>query len=172
MALRRAKKGAGPGFTLVELLVVMIIVVIGYAALRPTFGGFVRGAQKRAALRKIVGLLSSARAQAIAKGKLVRVICDPSEQVLWAEVQVDPRVDLHEFESIAILGRREVRLPGHLAVVEIWVAGQPASDLNQAAIYFYPDGHTDGAVLALAADTGSQAVIEVAPTTGKVTIRA
>jgi prepilin-type N-terminal cleavage/methylation domain-containing protein len=160
------------GFTLIELLVVMMILVIAFFAMRPSFVGVLRGAEKRGALRKIAGLLVTARAEAIAKGKLVRVVCTPAEGVLWVEMQVDPAVDLHEFELVSVLGRPEVRLPEHLRLDEVLVGGQPAHPRGDAAIYFYPDGRTDGARLVVASDRGEETVVHVAPATGRVTIRA
>lgn len=148
----------------------MTIIAIGFFALRPSFGGVLRGAERRAALRKLVGLLTSARTQAIARGKLVRVVCDPGERVLWAEVQVDPAVDRSEFELLPTLNRREVRLPDSLALVEVAVAGRPAETFIQAAIYFYPDGRTDGAELLLIDDRGRETAVALAPTTGRVTV--
>lgn len=170
MTRRRETSRGGPGFTLIELLIVMAIVAIGFFALRPSFGGVLRGAKRRAALRKLVGLLTSARTHAVAQGRLVRVMCDPVEGVLWAEVQTDPAVDRSEFELLPTLNRREVRLPENLALVDMTVSGETADAFGQIGIYFYPDGRTDGAELVLADDRGRETRVDLAPTTGRVTV--
>jgi prepilin-type N-terminal cleavage/methylation domain-containing protein len=169
--LRRTRRPTR-GFTLIELLIVMMIVAIASFALRPSFANVLRGAEKRGALRKVVGLLTSARAEAIARGKLIRVMCSPTEGVLWAEAQVDPSVDLYEFEPISLLGRPEVGLPDYLSLSGVWIAGQTAAGIGDAAIYFYPDGRTDGASLVLVGPGGAETMIDVAPATGKVKLSA
>lgn len=173
--LLHARKPAGlgdRGFTLLELMAVMIIITISFFALRPVFVGAIWSAQRRAALRELVGLLSSARTQAVAQGKLVRVVCESDEAVFWAEIQVDPMEDRSEFEALPLLGRKRVRLPDHLTIVGLEVAGQEASGSERNEIYFFPDGRTDGATLVLMDAADREVVIDLAPATGRVTLRA
>ena len=169
---RRTTRHPARAFTLFELLIVMVIIAIAFYAFRPSFAGVLRGAEKRGALRKVVGLLTSARAEAIARGTLIRVVCAPHEGLLWAEAQVDPTWDIYEFEPISLLGRPEVSLPRSLVISEVWIAGQAAVDAGDATIYFYPDGRTDGASLVLVGVDGNETVIDVAPTTGRVRLDA
>lgn len=160
------------GFTLIELLVVMTIIVIAFFALRPGIAGVRRGAENRKAIRQLVGLLTSARTEAIADGKLVRVLCDPDAGVFWAEAQVDRLVDPNEFQLLRALGREQVQLPPSLWLSDLVVAGQVAAAIGQSPIYFYPDGRTDGATVTLLDANGREVVIEVAPATGRVKLDA
>jgi type II secretion system protein H len=159
------------GFTLVEVLVVMVIVAIAFAALRPGFVGSIRTAKERAGLRRLVGLLKSARTEAIARGKLVRVMCDAELGEFWAEVQVDPTVDRSEFAPLALLGRSAVRLPESLSVSEFAVGGRTAAGLLDTALYYYPDGRTDGARVVLSRARGGRISAEVVAATGRVQLR-
>ncbi len=173
MLRARGKTGShGRGFTLIELLVVMTIIAIAFFALRLSFIGVLRSAESRGAFRKIAGLLTSARAESIARGRLVRVMCAPAEGMLWVEMQVDPAVDLYEFEPLSVLGRPDVRLPGHLRLDDVSVGGRDFRPGDDTAIYFYPDGRTDGARLVVVGERGEETVVDVAPTTGRVTISA
>lgn len=158
------------GFTLVELLVVMVIVAISFFALQPAFSGAVQGAQERAALRQLSGLFSAARAQAVARGRLVRVVSDLGEGAFWAEIQSEPRGDRSAFEPLSILGRSAIALPGHLAVVELSIGGVDAAALPRADLYFYPDGTADGAVIVLADEAGREIELTVTPATGQVKV--
>ena len=147
------------GFTLVELLVVMTIIAIGFLALRPGIMGVRRGAENRKSLRQLVGLLAGARTESIANGKLVR------------EAQVDPALDRDEFQLLRVLGREQVQLSSGLWLSDLTVAGQAAGAIAQNPIYFYPDGRTDGATMVLLDANGRELAVELASATGKVELR-
>ena len=173
--LLHARKPAGSrcsGFTLLELMAVMTIITISFFALRPVFLGAIRSAERRAALRDVVGLLSSARTQAVAQGKLVRVVCADDESMFWAEIQVDPMEDRSEFEALPLMGRVRLRLPDHLTIIELKVGGQESIEAERNEIYFFPDGRTDGATLVLIDSADREVVIDLTPATGRVRIRA
>ncbi len=157
-------------FTLIELLIVMMIIAIAFFALRPAFGGAIRGAQERAMLRELVGLFTSARTAAIAKGSLVRVVFEPAEAAFFAEVQTEPEADRAAFEPLAVPGRDVVALPEHIAVEEMEIAGRDWTSLGRSHIYFYPDGRTDGLAVLLVSRAGEDRILEVSPTTGRVRI--
>lgn len=159
-------------FTLIELTVVLAIIVIAYFALQPAFTGAIRSAQRRATLRRLVGLLTQARTEAVGQGRLVRVICDAQQGALWAEIQGDPTADRSKFTLIRLLGSRRVLLPQGFAITELVISGMDMTKEKTAEIYFYPDGQTDGATLALEDGEGREVMVDVAPTTGKVTLGA
>ena len=52
LSLRRQLRGGRRGFTVIELIVVMIIVVVAFLAVRPQFGKALQANRDRAALRK------------------------------------------------------------------------------------------------------------------------
>jgi len=159
------------GFTLIELVVVMTIIAISYFAVRPVFTGAIRSAERRVVLRQLVGLLTQARTEAVGRGKLVRVVCEPAEGALWAEVQVDPTQDRSEFTVLRVEGRDGLTLPDDYLVTRLLIAGAEVSDLGRSEMYCYPDGSTDGLLLTMEGPTGQEVVIEVLAATGKVTLR-
>jgi len=165
-------KRSHPGFTLIELLVVMTIIAIGFFALRPGIVGVLRGAENRKAIRQLVGLLTSARTEAIAGGKLVRVMCDPDAGIFWAESQINPTVDRNEFGVLRVLGRERIQLPPGLWLSEMALVGQSVEDPAQNPIYFYPDGRADGATLVLVDASGWEVAVKLIPATGRVTLSA
>ena len=167
---RTSPRGHSTGFTLLELLAVMIIIAIAFFALRPGIGNVLRGAENRRAIRQLVGLLTSARTEAVAKGRLVRVMHDSAAGVFWAEAQIDPTFDRSEFGLLRLLGREQVRLPEWLILTDLVIAGQSTGDRVSDPIYFYPDGHADGAVLFLLDANGRELAVKVAPATGRVTV--
>jgi len=158
------------GFTAVELMIVMTIIVIGFFAVRPVVATATRSAEKRAALRHLVSMFGYARTGAVAQARLVRVMCEARDGVFYAERQVDPRADRSEFELMRVLGRSRLVLPEELVIGELTVGGQDVGDLSEALIYFYPDGSTDGATLALQDQYGNETVVELSAVTGRVTL--
>jgi Tfp pilus assembly protein FimT len=150
----------------------MTIVVIAVFAVRPTLGGAVRAAQERAAVRRLVGLLNYSRTDAVARGRLVRVVCAPEEGAFWAEAQVDPWADRSDFQLLKVLGREQVLLPEEMLIAELSVGGQDATALSQSEIYFYPDGRTEGAVLVLLNGAGNEVILELYAATGRAIISA
>ena len=174
---RRLGRRLGPtagaskrGFTLVELVIVMTLIAIGFFAVRPVVATARRSAEKRAALRHLVSMLGYARTGAVAQARLVRVTCAARDGAFYAERQVDPRADRAEFELMRVLGRSQLVLPEELAIDELTVGGQDVGGLGEALIYFYPDGSTDGAALALLDRYGNETVIELSAVTGRVTV--
>ena len=156
------------GFTMVELVVVMVIIAIGYLAVRPAIANMLRGSRERSVLRQVVGLLTSARTQAVAHGCLTRVACDFEEGKLWAETQVDPAQDPSEFEPLRVLGRDSVQMPEGMQIVCFSVGGRDEGTAVRSDIYFYPDGHADGAVITLENSAGRRIELEVLSATGQV----
>jgi len=156
------------GFTLIELMVVMMIIAIAAFALRPSFGQAIQGARERNTLRQLVGFFQSARTQSVAKGKLLRVSFEPSEATFYAEIQTDPSEDPTLFDPIALLGRSKVLLPAEVGLARLEIGGRELSPGEPADIYFYPDGRTDGVGLVLSGAYGKDTLIEVSSATGKV----
>jgi len=160
------------GFTLLELLIVMVIITIGFFALRPTFAGAIMGAQDRAAFRQLVGMFKAARSEAVAKGKLIRIVFDPATAVFHAEAQDEPEVDRANFQSLSLMGRRNFRLPDHLSVGEISVGGETLVETEIIRMYFYPDGRTDGVEMMLVDWRGAEIIVTITSATGGVRVNA
>lgn len=135
------------GFTLFELLIVIVLVGIATAILAVGVGRGMHAANERSALANMVSALRSARVQAIASGQPVRA-----------------RFDLQ---------RRQVQAPGRLP--QAWpddfkVRLQTARGLG-AAFEFYPDGAASGGNI-LVSRGQARWRIDVSWLTGSVQLRA
>jgi len=150
----------------------MTIMVIAFFAVRPAFSGALRNAQRRAVLRELVSLLTQARTEAVGRGKLVRLLCDPDRGTLSLEAQVDPAQDRSEFEPLPVEGKEAMSLPPDYSISRLEIGGLDVTGQGPGAVYYYPDGSNDGLVLKMEGPTGQQALIEVLPATGKVSLNA
>ena len=122
---RYMKTGKSRGFTLVEVMVVMVIVALVMGLVATSMSRSVSAAEARAASRKLVASLRNTRA---------RAIIDKKEQVF----QVDT-----ENRSYVAPGRKQINLPEGVDVT-ITTARSEVTSESVSGIRFFPDGGSTG----------------------------
>lgn len=129
----RCRRGVR-GFTLLELVVVLVIVSVGLVLVAPRFSGALVGLELKGAARDVASGLRYARGRAIATGRETRLALDVDTGRYW--IDGDPRerslpngVDLR-----LVVGRSEVFNDG------------------VGAITFFPDGSSTGGRVILSVD--------------------
>jgi len=113
------------GFTLVELMVVMVIIALIMGLVATSMSSSISAAEARAATRKVVASLRYTR---------VRAIIDKSEQVFLVNT---------ENRSYVAPGRKQVNLPEGVEVA-ITTARSELTSEDVAGIRFFPDGGSTG----------------------------
>jgi len=113
------------GFTLVELMVVMVIIALIMGLVATSMSSSISAAQARAASRKLVANLRYTRASAI---------IDKSEKVFLVNT---------ENRSYLAPGRKQVILPEGVDVT-ITTARSELTSEDVAGIRFFPDGGSTG----------------------------
>jgi len=119
------KIGRARGFTLIEIMVVMVIIALVMGLVATSMSRSISGAEARAASRKLVASLRYTRA---------RAIIDKKEQVF----QVDT-----ENRSYQAPGRKQVTLPKGVEV-SITTARSEFTSESVSGIRFFPDGGSTG----------------------------
>ncbi len=119
------RRGRERGFTLVELMVVMIIIAMIMGLVATSMSRSVSSAEARAASRKLVSSLRYTRA---------RAIIDKQEQVF--EVDTENR-------SYQAPGRDKIELPEGVDIT-ITTARSEVTSEDVAGIRFFPDGGSTG----------------------------
>lgn len=71
------------GFTLMELILVMAIIVIASAMVAPSMVSFAAGRANHDTATLIISLANYARSQSISQGRTYRLNVDPGKGVLW-----------------------------------------------------------------------------------------
>lgn len=137
---KAAKEG---GFTLLELLVVMLIVSLSVVAIAAALPGTASGPSVELAAARLAAGFKKARMRAISGGTVVTVAVDPDNR-------------LYRIGSTGPV----VRLPGNIAI----------APLRSTVVRFFPDGGADPGAIRLTADQRTRRV-EVSPMTGQVTLR-
>ena len=142
--------GQNRGFTLVELMLVMVIIALIMGLVGTSMSRSVSAAEARAASRKLVGSLRYTRA---------RAIIDKQEQVF----QVDT-----ENRSYQAPGRKKIELPEGVEVT-ITTARSEITAEDIAGIRFFPDGGSTGGHIELMVK-GREYRVNVAWLTGETSL--
>lgn len=139
-----------PGFTLLELLVVLVIASLAVGLVTPALQRMIPAAELRSESRELLAQVRYARSRAILSQQAVRVSFDEQEHGL----RFSPDELLH-------------RLPPTLRL-ELEPGSQGEADEPLEAISFYPQGHSSGGVIRLSAADGRQFEIQVDWLTARV----
>ncbi len=148
--------GHSAGFTLLEMLVVLVIIAAASLLAMSAFGGGMRGMQLKTSAKDIAAQLRFARAVAISSGEPQDVVIDPRARS-WRGAK-----------------GRSGSLPGEGDVVFTGAAaGQfadTADDEGKGVVRFFPDGAATGGRVRLLAN-GAGWDVDVRWLTGEVVMR-
>ena len=139
------------GFTLLELLLVLVIMATGYVLVVRLATGGVSGAELKSAARAVAAGLRDARGTAIATQESAALTLD---------------LDKRSFE---VPGRRARALPERLEL-KLYTAQSEIVDNRRGAIRFYPDGSSTGGRVTVASGE-RRFLVDVDWLTGRVTIK-
>jgi len=141
------------GFSLFELIVVMLIIAIASAMAVPAVTGGWRSREIRQGTRKLAGVMRSLRERAVRRGVEQELVLDPDGETLrWTD---GPGTTLPESVTIAA------------------VSGGWRDEDGSVRVIFYPNGGATGfsAIVAARAGGGLQFAIDVEALLGTVVIR-
>ncbi|GAA3550294.1 GspH/FimT family protein [Zobellella aerophila] len=137
-----------PGFTLLELLVVLVIAMLALTVVAPRFSALLPGVELKTYSQQTAALLRLARSQAIGRGEEVALTFDGETRETRMSDGVYPWP-----ENI------QLQLP---------TAGPPRGPQEKKMI-FYPDGSASGGMITVSSSS-RQYLIEVNWLTGRVSI--
>jgi general secretion pathway protein H len=143
-----AARRHAPGFTLIEVLVVLALIAAASALAAGVLTGGLAGLRLRSSANTVAAQLRYTRAQALATGEAQRFVIDPRAH-RWSAPR-GHHGDIPPTLGIAFIGARET---------------QPSA--GQGAIVFFPDGASTGGRVQLSAKRAAWNV-DVAWLTGEV----
>jgi general secretion pathway protein H len=128
------------GVTLLELLIVIAVVALAYAAVGNLLRAPSPARDADHAAFTAANVLRVARAQAIASGRAVAVVIDPADR------------------RVEVAGSTRVRRLGDGVTLTARVAREASAD-GAARILFYPDGTSTGGRLTLAVGEAQRQIV-------------
>ena len=147
-----ASPRAARGFTLLEVLMVLVIAAAGYALVVRFTGSGVSGAELKSAARAVAAALRDARGTAIATQESAAML-----------------VDL-EKRTIQVAGAGKARVLPERLDLKLYTAQSEVQDERRGAIRFYPDGSSTGGRVTVAAGE-RKLLVDVDWLTGRVSIK-
>jgi type II secretory pathway pseudopilin PulG len=178
------RRNAGRGFTLIEILLVLGLLVTMMSVMTLAVGGWLSASTLENGAAQVESALRLARADAANQGRRVRLVfpgADTATQILW---EPDPLAAPGEFVDYGACTWRECLAVDGLQVSRCdpvgpstqrpadW-GGQEGNDkgAGPAAITFEPDGSSDSAVIELTvtgANDSRHAVLQLDGLTGRI----
>ena len=143
--LQSDRKNAG--FTLIELMVVMLLISIILAVAIPRFeGSFLQDPAKKIS-RWMINTVRTLRSNALQSQKLQTLVVDLNDNRMWT-IQADMDED-----ALAAASERSFRMPSAVRIVDVIFPEREQISSGNAEIHFYPSGFSDEAVIHL--ETGN-----------------
>ena len=134
MTSHTGKAGCVGGFTLLELLVVLVIASLLVALVPPLFSAAVPGARLKGAARDLATVLRETRSQAITRNREIVVRLNT------------------ESPGYSIDGANPRALPDRVKMSVLPAGQENALQATDHAVHFYPDGSTSGTRIDLSMD--------------------
>lgn len=157
------------GFSLIELIVVLVIISLSISLVTPSLSRFSRTIELKTATKKVSGILRYYRSEAVNKGQVYQVLFDSDLR----EVKVQ---SIELTEEKAEETKKEDKPPQKVYFLPNWIhmreikvePPQYSSDLP--IIEFYPNGGSNGGTILLDCDDRKGYRIKVHFLTGMVEI--
>ncbi len=172
-AMVRERRGgrlssASPGFTLLELAVVIFIMGLMLSIAMPYLGGFRQAALKSQA-RRLAGRANYMFDEATGHKLVLRLIFDMDNNG-YAAAKLDPYAVEPVFAPDTSVSQHPVMMPADIRIRDVTVEGVGTVNRGVVSTNFYPEGYVDATVVHLDDASGDVMTLEFSPLTGQVAI--
>ena len=151
------------GFTLIELIVVIILLGLMFGLVVPRFRQAILSDSLDATSLRIIGLVENLRERAISDQVPYVLHLDIRENVLWS-FGVDATAEEQEKAR-----ERAYKLPVDVKIEDIW-SWSGGKLYDEATIHFSRKGYIEQAMIHLESEDGRQLSLELTPFLGSIKI--
>jgi Tfp pilus assembly protein FimT len=131
------------GFSLMELVVVLIFVSLSIALVTPSLWRFSKTIELKSAAKKVSGILRFSRSEAVNKERIVQVLFDSDLREIKVQSMKEEGEEGKEEKRDGEDQEKMYFLPEGIQIGEMDIpVSKYSSDLN--AIEFYPNGGSNG----------------------------
>jgi len=165
---RRTPVGGAPGFTLLEIAVVIFIMGLVMTLAIPYLGGF-HGAQLKSEARRLAGRANYLYDEAATQQVIYRMTFDLDHNGYYV-TRLDPYGPKPKFIPYSGPWGYAVTMPPGLKLRDVSVEGIGGAKVGSISCQFYPDGSVDATVIHMVAISGQVMTLSFNPLTGSVGI--
>lgn len=156
------------GFTLVELVIVLVLISLTVALVTPSLSRFAKRVELKTAAQKVSGILRYFRSESIHKGKVYQVQFDSDLREVRVQA-LEEEGEGEKAEEVARVLKKSYSLPSGIQMKEVKIpSAEFPSDVP--AIEFYPNGGSNGGSVILEAEDQKGYRIRVRFLTGIVEV--
>lgn len=160
--------GGAPGFTLLEIAVVIFIMGLVMSLVMPYFGGL-HDSELKSQARQLAGRASYLFDAASEQKVIYRITFDINHNSYFV-TRLDPYALKPKFELFTGLWGRQVTMPPGVKLRDVSVGGIGTAHAGSISCDFYPDGYADPTVIHMATAGGKVLTLSIHALTGTVSI--
>jgi prepilin-type N-terminal cleavage/methylation domain-containing protein len=163
------RRASEPGFTLLELAIVIFIMALMFTLVVPYTGGY-RKARLKSEARRLAGRASYLYDEASAQKVFLRLVFDLDHQV-YGVMRLDPyAVPTPSFGPDRSSAGAPVRMPASIAIRDVTVGDLGTFNAGTVVTQFYPEGYVDATLVHMIDLSGHVMTLAFNPVTGRVLI--
>jgi len=153
------------GFTLLELMVVLLVIGLVVAITFPKFQELAGGDVKRVS-RKLIGTIQYLYEEALANRRIYRLNYDLTQQQYWASTLQESTASTQREVSVF----PKTTLPTGVMLEDVVVLHEGKVNRGETFTEFYPIGGVEKSIIHLRDDGGEIVTLEINPLTGRVRV--
>ena len=151
------------GFTLMELLVVMVLLSLITAFAVPRIRTSLITDQLKASARRLIGLISETGQEARRSHHAWQIVYDPARKRFSAQAYI-PQISTESVNQAF----RSVTLPEEVRIVDITTAQNGVRNAGEIRLRFTGRGYTDQTLIHLSDDEGNNLTLALSPFLGTI----
>jgi prepilin-type N-terminal cleavage/methylation domain-containing protein len=151
-------EGAENGFTLIELIVVMVLISLLMVFAAPRLQNVSLHDPLRLASSRMISTIRQLKQRAVEQQLRYTLHVNAADDRLWIT-----HAGMSEEEQIAARDMMPVELPGSIDILDVVYPEDPPYEADDYRIFFYAAGYSDPAIIHIAADGEKQRSFVIEP---------
>jgi len=152
------------GFTLIEILVVMVLISLVTAFTIPSIRTSLFSDQLKATARRLVGFVTEVSQNAVSNQSEYRISFDLEENHVWATPEAAKNKQEEEVKEI------KLEVPESVRIVDVVSASSDKNSQGTATLFLSKKGYIDKTAIHLRSDDGRDMTIILSPFMGVIRI--